>query len=259
MKPYVFKVSAIVLLLGALWACQKDSDPAAPAVAVTAPKWDVQQSRTLLYDVELKGYTKGALAMTRTTTLELNFKGGGAVIARFGDAATDYRLTMDSTGVVAPQQPGQPYSPILDLLAQIPPDGLAKAEVGSRWEVLTPSEKRVQANSSACIIQSRRTFKVLSADATSIKMEHDGDLRVVDNKAAATNFETMFGTAGGALARQAWTQWRHFLTGETTFSTTGNCLKSATYTAVILPGINMDDTDLKASPEREELSIRLRP
>lgn len=259
MKPYVFKVSAIVLLIGALWACQKDNDPPAPGAAVSVPKWEVQQSRTLLYDVELKGYTKGALAMTRTTTLELNFKGGGVVIARFGDAAADYRLIMDSTGAVTPQQPGQPYSPILDLLAQIPPDGLAKADVGSQWDVLTPSEKRVQANADACIIQSRRSFKVLSADATSIKMEHDGDLRVVDNKAAADNFETMFGTAGGALARQTWTQWRHFLTGETTFSTVGNCLKSATYTAVILPGANMDDADLKASPEREELTIRLRP
>ncbi|MBK8966831.1 MAG: hypothetical protein IPM36_09155 [Lewinellaceae bacterium] len=259
MKPYVFKVSAIVLLLGALWACQKDNDPPAPGAAVTVPKWDVQTTRNLLYEVEFKGYTKGELAQTRTTTLELFFKGAGRVTVVFGDAATKQEFIMDSTGLLSPVVPGQPYSPILDLFTVLPADGVAAAAVGSHWDVLAPSEKQVAANADACIIQSRRTFKVLSADANSIKMQHDGYLRVVDNKAAATNFETMFGTAGGALARQAWTQWRLFQTGETVFSTSDNNLKLASYVAVILPGANMDDAALRASPEREELTIRRRP
>ncbi len=260
MKPYFFKVSAIMLLLGALcWACQKENEAPPPPPAASALKWDVETPRNLLYEIEFKGYTKGEPAQTRTTNLELFFTGGGKVTVVFGDAAAKQEFIMDSTGVMRPVVPGQPYSPILDLFAVLPADGLAQSAVGSQWDVFTPTAKQVDANAEACIIQSRRTFRVLGTDGADVRMQHDGYLRVVDNKAAAANFETMFGTAAGMLARQAWTQWRLFQTGETVFSASDNNLRQASYVAVILPGPNMDAAALYISPEREELTIRRRP
>lgn len=258
MKTYVLKVMTATLLIGALyWACQKESDP--PAQSVAVPKWEVQQVRQLLYDVEFRGYTKGALAQKRSTTLGINFEGNGTLIAWFGDEVTKHRFQMDSTGALQPLNAGKPYSPILDLLALLPPQGLAEAAVGKNWDVLTPSEARVVANPDVCIVQSRRNFKVLSAGAGAVRMQHSGYLRVVDNTAAERNFTAMFGKTGGDLARLAWTSWRRFQAGETVFSTAKHCLLEASYVAVILPTANMNDAELWASPEREELTIRLRP
>lgn len=258
MKKYRFKIFAAALLFAALYvACRKENHPPDPKIEL--PAWEVQEKRTLLYEVEFRGFTKGEMAQKRSTTLELTFLGDGQVKTRFADEPGDYYFTMDSTGALTPSEKNPRYSPILDVLALFPPEGISKPEPGSQWNVLTPSEKQVSTFSDACIVQSRRQFQILSGDASTVRIKHDGFLRVVDNEAAQRNFETLFGKAGGTLARAAWTPWRFFQTGETEYRVSQRCLSKADYVAVILPAPGMDVAALKGSPEREELTIRIRP
>ncbi len=258
MKPYVFRLLIATLFAGSLlWACKKDNE--APATPVPVPKWDVYQARTLYYDILFEGYTEGKLAKTRSTTLRLIFPGDGTVTAIFDDAAFKTAFKMDSTGTLTPVDPDQLYSPILDLLSVIPPAGLPGAELGSQWEVLIPAESKVSSNPEVFTVQSRRNFKVLSATDTTLRLEQNGFLRLVDNKAAKRNLDDFFGPVAGALARADWTSWRRFLTGTSEFSTAGGNLRSAEFVAVILPDPNLTDAQLIASPEREELTIRIRP
>lgn len=248
--------STILLLVILLLACRKEETP--PVVQNTLPGWEVNEPRTLLYQIEGKSFSNGEI-VERNTYLTIEFLGGGAVKTRFADESKDYFFKMDSTGSLSLAEPDQNYSPILDALNMFPAQGLSNVKAGSEWNVFTPSEQYVQDSQDEIIVQARRDFRIVEADDDYALIKHDGYLRIADNEAAKTGFLEFFGNIKGHLVRASWTQWRYFQTGETLYSSSCGCIVKADYTGVILPIENLDENSLSISPEREELVIRRRP
>ncbi len=247
---------AALLLVTLLFACGKEATP--PVEQIALPGWEVNQPRTLLYQIDGRSYSNGEV-VERNTFLEIEFLGGGAVRTRFADESKDYFFMMDSTGLLSFAEPDQNYSPILDVLHMFPAQGLSNAKPGSEWKVFTPSEQYVQDSQDEIIVQAQRNFRIVEADHDNARIKQDGYLRIVDNEAAKTGFLEVFGNVKGHLVRAAWTKWRYFQTGETEYSSSCGCIVKADYTGVILPIENLDENSLYISPEREELTIRRRP
>lgn len=258
MKTKIIPFTAAALLLATLlFACRKEETPPVEQ-QIALPGWEVNQPRTLLYQVGGRSYSNGVV-VERNTFLEIEFLGGGAVRTRFADEPKDYFFMMDSAGLLSFAEPDQNYSPILEVLNMFPAQGLSNVKAGSEWKVFTPSEQYVQDSQDEIIVQAQRNFRIVEADGENARIRHDGYLRIVDNEAAKTSFLEVFGNVKGHLVRAAWTKWRYFQAGETEYSSSCGCIVNAVYTGVILPIENLDENSLYISPEREELTIRRRP
>jgi hypothetical protein len=211
-------------------------------------------ARAIHYDV-LETAPSGSMpAPDRRFAIDLAFAAGGALtVTEMGSAAA---ATMDHAGHLALADLHAPpvnYEPVA--IAVLPP-AAPKVSVGDSWSIRRPSDDAA-ASASAIVLQEEFDYRVLDANATTIKVQVNGALRIAPSP-ALDRLVAQHSTLPAAVATPLITRFSPYVAGTAEFDVAGGSTVSAEGTMLPWSFLHASGYELGSDPARLAYTVTRR-